>query len=31
MLLDGTDMLYEGVPRLGLRAYRQYGLVESVH
>src|SRR6516162_1582492 len=31
MLLDRTDMLDEGVPRLGLRTHRQHGLIESVH
>jgi len=31
MLRNGTDMLDEGVPRLGQRTHRQHGLVESVH
>jgi hypothetical protein len=31
MLLDGTNVLDEGVAGLGLRAHRQHGLVESVH
>jgi hypothetical protein len=31
MLLEGADMLDKGAPRLGLRAHRQHGLVESVH
>src|SRR5215471_9039896 len=31
MLLDCTNVLHEGVTRLGLRAHRQHGLVEGVH